>query len=130
AAELIEPLANGGHVLLALALAQGQKVRGADRDDHTVDRLAAAELAQQLQEGSPAGGVGLRIGVLRRVAPGGIEQDRLVREPPVTVTGAADAAHRLLAELLRKREVQPGVDEHGGLPRAWRSDDDVPGQVV
>src|SRR6185312_6254910 len=85
---------------------------------------------QQLQEGAPAGGVGLRIRVLGRVAACRIQEDRLVGEPPIAVSCTADAAHGLLAELLREREMQAGVDEHGGLARARRSDDDVPGQVV
>src|SRR6185437_5523408 len=61
APELIEALADGAHLLFALLLALDEQVGRADGDDHAVDRLAAAELAQQLQEGAPAGGVGLRI---------------------------------------------------------------------
>ena len=71
-----------------------------------------------------------RVRILRRVAAGGVEQDRLVREPPVAVARAADAAQRFLAELLRQREVEAGVDDRRGLARARRPDDDVPRQLV
>ena len=69
-------------------------------------------------------------GILRGVAARRVEQDRLVREPPVAVARAADAAQRLLAELLRQRKVQAGVHQHRGLARARRADDDVPRQLV
>src|SRR5882757_3629934 len=117
-------------MLLALSLAQHQKIRGADRNDHTVDGLMAPKLAQQLQELGPARGVRPGVRILSRVAPRGIEQDRLVRKPPVAVARPADATQRFLAEFLRERKIQAGIHQYRGLPGAWRSDDDVPRQLI
>ena len=59
-----------------------------------------AVLAQEREELRPRRAVGTRLGVLRRVAAGGIEQHGLIGEPPVAVARAADAAQRRLARSL------------------------------
>jgi hypothetical protein len=60
----------------------------ADGHEHAVDRLLGAVFLELLEERDPLVAV---VG-LGRVAAGGVEEDRLVREPPVAVARAADAA--------------------------------------
>ena len=128
--QLVEAAARRVDVGLARGRALDQQIVGADREDDAVDRAACPVLAQQREELAPAQAVGRRIGVLRRIAAGGIEEDRLVGEPPVAVARAADAAQRPLADALLDRELQPGIDQRGGLARTRRADDDVPRQIV
>ena len=94
-----------------------------------VQRLARPEALSSSRKPSQARGIGLAVAVLRRVAAGGVEQHRLVGEPPVAVARAADALHRRLARFA-ERKAQPGVDQRGGLARARRADEHVPGQLV
>ncbi len=87
-------------------------------------------LAEQLEEAGPRRGVHLAVRLLGGVAPGRVEQHRLVGEPPVAVARAADAADGAGAEALRQRKLQAGIDQRGGLARTRRADEDVPGQLV
>ena len=67
---------------------QVENVGDADRDDHAVDRLARAVLAQHVEKGEPAAAIGLGVRILRRVAAGGVDQHRFVGEPPVAIARA------------------------------------------
>ena len=82
------------------------------------------------RESRPRPGVDLAVRLLRRVAAGGVDEHRLVGEPPVAVARAADAAHAAAAHLLGEREREAGVEQRGRLARARRADEDVPGQLV
>ena len=99
-------------------------------DDHAVDRPARPVLAQQCRKPGHAACVGFGVAVLRGVAAGGVEQHGVVGEPPVAVARAADAADRLLAELLGERKAQARVDQRRRLARARRADEHVPRQLV
>src|SRR5207237_10855321 len=66
--------------------------------------------------------------LLCRVAPGRVEEHRLVGEPPVAVAGAADTADRLATEPIREREAQARIDQRGRLAGPGRADEDVPRQ--
>ena len=101
-----------------------------DRDDHPVQRLARPGALQQVEERVPAGPVHRRIGILGGVAAGGVDQHGVLGEPPLAQPGAADARHRALAHLGGQRELQPGVQQRGGLAGAGRPDDGVPGLLV
>ena len=81
-----------------------------------------ARALQQLQESGPGRGIDGLMAILGRVAAGGVDQDRLVGEPPVAVARAADAAHGVLAELVGEGKVEAGVDERRRLARARRPD--------
>ena len=102
----------------------------ADREQDAVQRAPAAVLPQQRQELEPAGAVGRRVRVLGEIAARGVEEDRLVGEPPVAVARAADALQRIAAGFLFERKVQAGVDERRRLSRTGCADDRVPRQVV
>src|SRR5206468_2529415 len=75
ATDLIETLANGGHMVLALTLIQRHQIARADRDHDAVDRLTTAELTQQLEEGAPTGRIRPGVRVLRGIAAGGIQEN-------------------------------------------------------
>jgi hypothetical protein len=128
--QLVDALLDGAGVGGALALALLQQVGHAHRHQHAVDGAAAAVPLEQLEEAHPGGAVHRLEAVLGGVAPGGVQQHRLVGEPPVAVAGAAHATDGVLAEALGQREVQPGVEQRRGLARAGRADDYVPGQLV
>ena len=99
--------------------------RGRDDDEDAVDRAVPAVLLQQLQEGRPLRGVGGRL-LLEREPPGGVEDDRLVREPPVAVARAARAREGVAAD----RELEPRVLERRALARLRLADEEVPGERV
>ena len=109
---------------------QVQNIGDADRDDHAVDRLARAVPAQHVEEGEPASAVGLGVRILGRVAPGGVDQHRLVGEPPVAIARAPDALDRLARVVSGERKLQAGIDQRRRLARAGRADDEIPGQIV
>ena len=87
-------------------------------------------MAQQVEEGEPAAAVGLGVGILRRVAPGGVDQHGLVGEPPVAIARAADALHGRGRVVAGERKLQAGIDERRRLAGAGRPDDEIPGQIV
>jgi len=128
--QLLHAPAHARGLLLALVGRQGQQVLHAHRQQHAVDGAARARTAQQVEEGVPGGRVGLLVGVLRRVAAGGVDEDGLVAEPPFAVARAAHAAHAGLAELVGEREVQTRVQQRRRLARTRRADEDIPGQLV
>ena len=57
--------------------------------------LARSVRFEKIEESEPALAVALRVEVLRRVAAGGVDQDRFLGEPPVAVARAADAGDGL-----------------------------------
>ena len=128
--QFVQPLANRQDVLLAAVGVQRQQVGQAHRHDHAVDRTALAVLAQQVEEFLPCRGIGAAVGILRGVAAGGVEEHGLVGEPPVAVAGAADAADRFLAELVRQRKIEARVLQQRALAGARRTDHHVPRQRV
>ena len=85
---------------------------------------------EQLEEADPCGLVDFAVAVLRGIATGGVEQDSVVGEPPVAVACTAYAADGLRPEPLGERETQAGVEQGGGLAGTWRTDDDVPRQLI
>src|SRR5690606_19118068 len=130
AIELDDALANRARVRAPLGLRLRHQVRDRDRDERAVDRPALAVLFQQAEKAEPRGLIDVRVAVLRRVAAGRVDQDRIVREPPVAVARAADAADRIRPEALAQREAQTRAHERRGFAGARRADDDVPRQVV
>ncbi len=86
--------------------------------------LSRSRKASQLLR-SPFG-----VGILRRVAAGGVDQHGLFGEPPVAVARAADARDACRRAAAGERELQARIDERRRLAGAGRADDDVPGQVV
>ena len=110
--------------------ARGQQVLDADRDEDAVDRLARAIGLEQVEEGEPARFLRLGVGVLRGVAAGGVDQHRILGEPPVAIARAARAGDGRGRGAAGQREFQAGIDQCRGLAGAGRADDDVPGQVV
>ena len=101
-----------------------------DGDDHPVQRLARPGPLQQIEECFPAGAVHRGVRILRGVAAGGVDQHRVVGEPPVAQPRAADARDRVLPHLLGQREMQPGVQQRSRLAGAGRADDDVPRLLI
>ena len=116
----------GATLLLGLREEIGHRKRNED----AVDRTPATMLLQEVEKPEPPGLVDLRIAVLGRVPPGRIDQDGVVREPPVAIARAADAPNCVGAEAIGERKSQPGIHERGRLTRARRADDHVPGQIV
>ncbi len=112
------------------SIAGGHDVPEGDRDQHAVERLLGAGAAQQGQEGLPARAVDRRVAVLRRVAPGGVDQDSGLGEPPLAQARAAHARDRARPQRAIEREAEAGVQQCGGLAGAGGADDGVPGLLV
>ena len=93
-----------------LGRAQGHEIFEADRHDNAVDRLTRPILLQQVEEREPALLVGLRVGILCRVAAGGIDQHRVLGEPPVAVARAPDARYRGRRRTARERKLVSNSD--------------------
>ncbi len=104
--DLVQSTARGFHVDFPPARPLGHQVLRADREDDAIQRTSRAVLPEQGQKLGPAGAVGLRVGVLRRVAAGGVEKDRFVGEPPVAIARPTDSAQRALPHPLFERELQ------------------------
>ena len=105
-----------------------QDVLEADGHDDPVHRLARAVLLEHVEKRHPALAVGLGVAVMRGVASGGVDQHRLLGEPPVAVAGAAAARHR--AAGLGQRKLDARIQKRRCLARAGRADDDIPWQFV
>jgi hypothetical protein len=88
--ELGQALADGAAVRAQGRVAFRERVHR-QRDDHAVQRAAAAVLLQEVEEAEPFGGIGLWIAFLLRVASRGVDQDGVLGEEPVAVAGAPDA---------------------------------------
>ncbi|MGY3120219.1 hypothetical protein ACVWXQ_004156 [Bradyrhizobium sp. S3.14.4] len=121
---------NGIGVKCEFLLRQRQDVFDTDGDKDAVDRLARPAFLQDVQERQPAILVGLAVGVLGRVAAGGIDQHRLLGEPPIAVARTADPRDRCGRRPARERKFEPGIDQRRGLAGSGRTDDDVPRQIV
>ena len=128
--QLDQPRADGVGMRLHLHRLQAQDVLDADADQHAVDRLPGPVALEHLEEREPALTVGLGVGILRRVAAGGVDQHRFLGEQPVAIARAADALDLGGLGALGEREVQAGIDQRRRLTRARRADHDVPGQIV
>ena len=72
--QLAHAPADGAGMRMACVIVESGEIGQADRDDHAVERLAAAVLLQQAQEAEPAGAVHAGVAVLRGVAPGRVDQ--------------------------------------------------------
>src|ERR1051326_206721 len=118
--ELLHPAPHVARVALALRVGLVKEVRDADRDEGAVQRLARPEALEELEEGEPGARIDLLLAVLRHVAAGDVEQHGLVGKPPVAVARPADALDRLARPRLLERELEPRIDERGGLARADR----------
>ncbi|MNQ40754.1 hypothetical protein D3C85_544150 [compost metagenome] len=130
AIQLLHPGADGLGMGGALGVAAQQQVGQADGDEGTVDGPTLALGTQQVEKAQPGGLVHGGVAVLGGVAAGGIQQHGFVGEPPVAVARTAHTANGAAAHLRGQGEVQPGIDQRGGLARAGRADDHVPGQFV
>ena len=128
--DLVQPPARRLDVDFPPARALRHEVVRADRQDDAVQRPASPVLLEQGQEFRPAGGVGLGVGILGRVATGGVEKDGFVGEPPIAIARAADAAQRPFSHALLERKLQPRIEQGRRLPGARGADDDVPRQVI
>ena len=78
------------------------------RDDQTVQRLAQPGALQQVEKALPTGAIDRLVGILRRIPAGGVDQHRLLGEPPLAQPRPADAGHRVLPHLGGERKPQPG----------------------
>ena len=76
--EFCEALPYGLLMRGKLGGAQRDEIRDADRYDDSVQGLARPVFAQQGQKSDPARAVRLCIGVLRRVAPSCVDENRIV----------------------------------------------------
>ena len=102
-----------------------QRVRR-DAQQHAVDRAVRAVRAEQLQKLPPlAGRAGLDL--LEHQPPGGVQDDGVVREPPVHVDGAAGALELVLEA---GREADVAVADGLGLARPGLADEHVPRQGI
>ncbi len=128
--DLLDPALDGVGVAEPLGGVAADDIGDAEGDQDAIDRPVRPVLAQQIEEVLPGRAVDRRVGVLRRIAAGGVDQHGIVGEEPVAVAGATDAAHRVLAELVDQRELQAGVGERRGLAAARRADDDIPRQLI
>ncbi len=97
------------------------------RNDHedAVDGAVGPVLFQELEEARPLRRVGSRF-LLEREAPGRVEDDGLVREPPVAIARPAGARERVSPD----GELEPRVLEGRALSRLRLPDEEVPGQRV
>ena len=86
-----QAFADGTHLFELHLVLAAEEVGDRKRDECAVDRLRAAILAQKPEEAFPPR---LRCTVqiiLRGIAAGCVDQDRLVGEPPIAVAGATGA---------------------------------------
>ena len=109
-------------LLLGRVLEEG---RGRDDHEDAVDRAVLAVLLEHLQEGRPLRRVGGRL-FLEREPAGGVEDDRLVREPPVAVPRPARAGEAVAAD----GELEAGVLQRRRLARLRLADEEVPRERV
>ena len=128
--QFLQPRAQLQRVFLAVGRALLQQVLDVDRQQHAIQRPPWARFAQQRQKFEPGRAVGCFVGLLQRVAAGGVDQHRLFGEPPVAVARTADALDRRLAHLAGQREGQSGVHQRRGLAGAGRADEHIPRQFV
>ena len=103
-AQLLDALADRCRMGRPLRLALLHEVGETHCHQHPVDRPSRTVLLQQPEETLPGGAVHLLVAVLRGIASGGVDQDRLVGEPPVAVAGPPDALDSVLTETLGERE--------------------------
>ena len=113
-----------------LRRAHDHQVFEADRHQDAVDGLTRPVLLQKIEKREPALLIGLDVGILRRIAARGVDQHRILGEPPVTVARPADTGDGGRCRAARQRKFQPGIHQRGGLAGAWRSDQQIPGQVI
>ena len=113
-----------------LGLGQHRQIFQADRDKCAVYRLPRPEFFEQVEKSEPGGLIRLLVAVLRRVSASRIDQHSLVRQEPVTITGARDAAQRLLPKSIGEREFKTGIGQCGGLPCSGWPNEQVPGKLV
>ncbi|MNE39091.1 hypothetical protein D3C80_1330210 [compost metagenome] len=107
-----------------------QQIGDADGHHHAVDRLTGTVFFQQADEAFPLVGVFLALAFLSGITTRGIKQHGVIGEPPVAVTGTAHTAQGRLAEAIRQRKMQAGVDQRGGFTGTRRTDDHIPRQLV
>ena len=105
AVQFADALAQNLRLMAALFLAGERHVGDADGKQNAVDRAAAAEFLQQIEKAAPGGRINALVDVLGGVAPGGVDQHRVVGDPPIAVAGTADALDSDLA-FLGERELQ------------------------
>ena len=97
------------------------------RDDHAVQRTAAAMFLQQIEEAQPFRGVDIRLALLLDIAAGGVDQNRMLGKEPVAIARAADAL-QVVGQV--DREIEPGLAQRRRLAGRRRPDDDIPRHVA
>ena len=85
---------------------------------------------EQFQKAAPGRLVHWLIAVLRSIAAGSIEKNRLIGEEPVAVARSANSPHGIVAESFRKRELEPGIAQKGSLARTGPAYDDIPRKFI
>ncbi len=128
--QFLHPRADGAGVGRTHAGRRARDLDGRDGNDDAVQWLAGPGSEQQVEEGRPPGPVGVGIVVLCRVAARGVDQHRLVGEPPLAVPRSAHATQMGVAGLLRDRKGQSGVQQGCRLSGSGGPDDHVPGLLV
>ncbi len=128
--QIINAGANGASMTGALFFGLGEQILHADRDNHAVDRPATAVLFQKPQKPLPGRTVHHPVTVLGRVTSRGVHQHGIIGEPPIAVSGSANALQRSGTKLFGQGKLQPGVHQRGGFARTRRAHHDVPGQLI
>src|SRR5207247_1406657 len=128
--QLLDAVAQRSRLIGKLCRSLLEQIGDADRDDGAVDRPPRSIRREQLEEPAPLRAVALLVALLRCVTTRSVQQDGFVGEPPVAVARTADAADGLVAKLVGEWELQPGIDQRGGLARSRGADEDVPGQII
>jgi len=85
---------------------------------------------QQIEKPRPGCSIHFFIAVLRGVSTRGIQQNGIVSEPPVAVTGSSYAMNGIPAQLVFQWKTQAGIEQCRSLSTTWRSDKDIPGQLI
>src|SRR5262249_24605557 len=80
-----------------------------DRNDNAVEWLASAGVLEQVEKRRPASTIDPRVRVLRRIAAGGVDQHRILGEPPVAKARPTDPGHGTLPHLGREWEAQSSI---------------------
>ena len=129
-AQFMQPAPHSSGVTGLCGFILHRQIRQADRDNRSIDGLAFAVFLEQPQKAEPCGIVCLSITFLRGIAPGGIDQHRIIRKPPIAIARAAHTGGRLRLAILCQWELQTAVHNRRGLARTGRANNDVPRQLI
>ena len=128
--QLIDTSTDRGCMRVAFCGGRLGQIAQRESNQQAVQRLAWPGSFQQVEECFPAGAINRGVGILCRVAAGGVDQHGVLGEPPVAEPCAADTRDCALAHLFRQRKTQAGVQQGCRLAGARWADDRVPGMLV